>query len=100
MTTTPTPCTLSPSAFLDTLTGFDELAIKRAFSAPIGDLDKVALLRGLAFVHIRRETGAKDSDAYRQAMELPQGVLGDLFADEDDIEADEGKAQPEQTPAP
>lgn len=101
--TTSPVCEQSPSAFLDNLTGFDEIAIKKTFNASVDQLDRIALVRALAFVHKRRE-GAKDGEAYKAAMSMPQGELRTYFADEDEDTLDEdaeGNAeQPEQMPAP
>jgi hypothetical protein len=63
-------------AFTRSLTGFDEVAIKRMFAAPLGELDGGLIPRALLFIADRR-TGANDADAFRRVMELP---LGDVEA--------------------
>lgn len=60
------------------LTGFDEVAIKRAFGASIGDLPETIIMRALLFVLLRRD-GVKDSNAHKACMELPLGEVSDKF---------------------
>jgi hypothetical protein len=75
--------------YAKTLTGFDELAIERVFKRPLEKLPSVVGVRALLFVRLRRE-GAKDTDAYKTAMNLTLGRLEDLFErpTEDDEEED------------
>jgi hypothetical protein len=79
---------LDPEGFTKTLTGFDEIAIKRMFGATLGELDGSMIPRALLFVADRR-AGANDADAFRGVMELPLGGVEDRFADPEDAE---GKA--------
>lgn len=72
------------NGMFETLTGFDEIAIKREFKADIYTLaaeDKAAFMRALIFIDQRR-AGLKDAAAYRAAMELPQAASVDYFAAE------------------
>lgn len=77
----------------NTLTGFDEIAIKREFKADVLTLaktDKAGFLRALVFIDHRR-AGVKDRDAFKATMELLLSEVTDYFADEpadDDAEAE------------
>ena len=83
----------------ESLTGFDELAIAKFFGMEwmaLGETRPTALSRALIFVHKRRE-GAKDADAYQQAMSLTLGETTEYFADDademdpDDPDSESGK---------
>jgi hypothetical protein len=76
--------------FTKTLTGFDELAIERAFRRPLDDMPSIASLRALLFIRLRRE-GAKDTDAFKVAMSLTLGRMEDLFERPRDEDDDEGE---------
>lgn len=64
----------------DSLTGFDEIAIRSRFGESIGSLassenrQETTFLRALAFVQERRN-GSSDAAAYTAAMEYPIGLL-------------------------
>jgi hypothetical protein len=70
---------------VNSLTGFEEVAITRAFGAPLDALTGSLTMRALVFVTDKR-TGAKDADAYRTAMGCPVADITDRFH----VEADEG----------
>lgn len=107
MTTMPTPIPIADrpageitggDMFL-TLTGFDEIAVAKAFGSDIAELREAPMrfLRALAFVHQRR-AGAKDGEAFKTAMTMTIAEVGNYFADDepdpidpDDPESDEGK---------
>lgn len=80
---------LPPDEFFETFTGFDEIAVKKAFS--ITSLMKFAKesptewLRTLVFIAEKR---AGNPDAKRAALELTLGAVLDYFGD--DPEEDEG----------
>jgi hypothetical protein len=65
--------------FSRSLTGFDELAIMKAFRKPWTELEGMFAGRALLFVQLRRD-GAKDADAYRVSMEITAGDIEDLFS--------------------
>lgn len=73
----------------DSLTGFDEIAIQRAFGEPISEVRQNATMgyRALIFVQYRRD-GQRDQAAYQAAMELPLKQALDYFDPdpEDDLE--------------
>lgn len=74
----------------NSLTGFDEIAIKKEFRSDVyalGKEDKAAFMRALIFTGHRRG-GAKDSEAYKAAMDLPQSEVVDYFAAEPDGDAE------------
>lgn len=75
---------LTAEDFLKTLTGFDEIAIQKAFGATLKGMmeDDFRLARSLVFVD-RRRSGLKDADAYTEAMNLPMGALTEWFATEE-----------------
>lgn len=82
---TPTPAVDLPAEeFFDTLTGFDELAIKRAFGSlpsTLAGTEPTTWIRSLVFVNLRRAEGLKDAEAYSRAMGMSLGEAGDYFAD-------------------
>ena len=71
------------------LTGFDEIAVAKAFGTDIADLRETPMrfLRALAFVHQRR-CGLKDAEAYKAAMSMTIQEAGEYFADDEDEAAD------------
>jgi hypothetical protein len=77
--------------YATTLTGFDELAIERAFGRSLDKLPALTTMRALLFIRLRRE-GAKDHDAFRTSMELRLGRLEEVFVkprkDQDEDEGD------------
>lgn len=91
-TDTAVGCEQSADEFADTLTGFDEIAIKKAFGIPFSSLapdekgsrgDAFQFLRCLIFVHRRRQ-GDNDITAYNAAQNLVMGDVVHYFADEDE----------------
>ncbi|HWI43269.1 MAG TPA: hypothetical protein VNS81_06585 [Nocardioides sp.] len=96
-TTTAAAQNVAPSELFLSLTGFDEIAIAKAFGAEVSEIAEVdpqgqpkrqyTLLRALAFVHQRRQ-GLKDGDAFKAAMNLTLQDVTDYFADEDEDELD------------
>ena len=92
MTTTRTDQT--GQQIYDSLTGFEELAINRAFKAPVEQLEKTMLGRALVFILNKRD-GMKDSEAKEAALALTISTLNnEIFKADDDPESDgedEGK---------
>lgn len=82
-------CDIDGGEFFLSLTGYDEIAISKAFDADVQQLrtEPFRFLRALVFVHQRRE-GLKDREAYVAAQELPIGQLQDYFAEEPPAEMD------------
>lgn len=68
---------------MESLTGFDEIAIEQAFG---DDISRIAVTsvgkfgRALGFVLLRRG-GLKDSEAKKQILGLTRAELDDMFAD-------------------
>jgi hypothetical protein len=77
--------TMGANELTDTLNGYDELAISKAFGEDISQVKARPLmfLRALAFVDFRRQ-GIKDGAAYKAAMELLSKDLADHFPDDPD----------------
>jgi hypothetical protein len=95
---TTTPNALTATEVSTSLTGFDELAIAKAFGADITAFSErpVMFLRALMFV-VERRGGAKDAEAYRTVMEATAGQVDAYFPDEtpdldpEDPDTDQGK---------
>jgi len=93
------PKRLDPEQVAGSCTGFDEIAIERAFGRELTDLgESTRALRALLFV-VHRRDGMSDPDAYRSAMSLTLDELMGHFEqpDGDDVAAQieaviEGKA--------
>ncbi len=60
------------------LTGFDEIAIEKAFRSDLEKLTAQRQMRALAFVIFKRQ-GQPDPDAYEAAMTLSQRDVLDMF---------------------
>lgn len=80
----------------NSLNGFDELAIEKAFGAEYDDLNGRNVLRALIFTLKRRE-GLDDIKARKVVLEIPMDQLVTHFAedanevDEDEPETEAGK---------
>lgn len=72
----------------ESLNGFDEIAVQKAFGFNIDDFENQGTLgiRALVFVEFRRE-GEKDPAAYKRAMDLTMRDLIDRYPEmaEDDV---------------
>lgn len=82
----------TPQEVSESLTGFDEIAIKQKFGDTLkrlGDDDQTQFLRALVFV-LRRRDDKSDAEAYHLAQSLTLGEVADEFS-QDDAEADFGK---------
>lgn len=96
---------------IQSLTGWDEIAIEQACGKPIEHIAEqgrdILLTRVLGAVLISRETGGDYKAVYRDVMGKPLSELEALFEDEpDDLlpeepDSDAGKdsSLPEETPA-
>lgn len=98
-------CDQTVEEIADSLTGFDEIAIKKAFGVPFSALapdekgqggDVFQFLRSLAFTHRRRE-GDNDVTAYNAAQGLTTAEVNGYFAEES-AESGKDSSAPEQTP--
>jgi hypothetical protein len=95
-------CDQTVEEIADSITGFDEIAIKKAFGVPFAMMgapetgDPFQFLRSLVFVQRRRE-GDNDITAYNTAQGLTAGEVNAFFA-EDSAESGKDSTQPEQTP--
>lgn len=94
--------------FIDTLTGFEEIAIKGAFGekpAELGAHDRTGVVRSLFFVAKKRE-GLKDNEAKHAALAATIGEVQAIFSDDDDEPTpddpitESGKGEPELLPTP
>lgn len=89
---------LSANALAETLNGFDEIAISKAFGEDISELRSkpFSFLRALIFIEQKRN-GSKDAIAYKAAMEVRTVELDEYFPDDpeevdpDEPVTDEGK---------
>jgi hypothetical protein len=72
------------------LTGFDEIAISRAFDTAYAAMDGTMMCRALWFV-VHRRDGMNDVDAYRTVMLVTIGELQERFGT-----ASKGKSDSEQ----
>ncbi|WP_028654880.1 hypothetical protein [Nocardioides sp. J54] len=81
---------------MNSLNGFDEIAIEKAFGQDFDDLNGRATVRAVIFV-LEKRAGASDKDAKQYAMSVPMGQLDDHFesnpeeVDEDEPETEQGK---------
>lgn len=84
---------LTPSDFLMSLNGFDEIAIAARFGTPLTALrrDPIAAGRAMAFVHYRR-AGQNDHDAHHSALSLTLREVSEFFQPEPEAEDAEGNA--------
>jgi len=73
---------------IDSLTGYEELAIEKAFGDEFYDLSLVKRMRALAFVLAKRG-GKNDADAKKAVMAMSQAQVTEAFSDEDDDEGDD-----------
>lgn len=73
---------------LQSLTGYDEIAVEKAFGSPIttlANINRSTFGRALVFA-IRLHAGDKHEPAKTYAMGLTIGEIDDHFADDDDDE--------------
>lgn len=84
MTDTTTPERPTRSDMLDSLTGYDEIAIAKAFDRDFAVLldYPTQLARALVFVEKRRSESLSDKDAKAAAMGMRLGEVNSYFPDE------------------
>lgn len=79
----------STDEVLDTFTGFDEIAVEKAFGTHVEALLRagkgLTYLRALAFVQ-ELHGGSKHDDAKKRALSLTVKELNGRFREEDDVE--------------
>lgn len=93
---------MTADEFLESLTGFDEIAIEKAFGADVmalADTRQSAFIRSLVFVQHRRD-GLKDLEAKAAALAMTLGEVLAAFDDDDEVDpedpvTDSGKDAPE-----
>lgn len=79
----------TPKEVSESLTGFDEIAVKQKFGAPpttLAQEDQTQFMRALVFV-LRRRDGKTDPEAFHLAQTMTIGELAEAFSLED-AEAD------------
>lgn len=72
------------SEFIESLTGFDELDIRKHFQSDWNDLlvaSPTMFGRALAFVWFKRQENLNSGDAKKRAMELSIKQVNDMFED-------------------
>lgn len=75
---------ISASEMVQTLTGFEELAIEQHMKVDAyadGARKPMSVMRALVFVQHKR-AGAKDAEARQSAMEMPMREVQAMFAEE------------------
>ncbi len=93
-------CELAVDEMANSMTGFDELAITKAFGKPLGTLgahDEFQFLRALIFTH-RRRKGDNDATAYKAAQVLPISDVNIYFSD-DLVESGKDSSPTETAPS-
>lgn len=71
---------LTSTDVLESLTGFDELAIAQAFGKPLEELINTTSMFGRALVFaLKRREGMKDPEARKHVMELRIGEIDAHF---------------------
>lgn len=68
---------------VELLTGFDELAIEKAFGTDFDNLRESMMLRALVFI-VEKRAGANDKDAYKAVMERSLKAITEHFSNEPD----------------
>lgn len=90
MTDTAPPRKMTGQEVANSLTGFEELAIKQQFGASLDALDPITVARACGFTVLARErVGQPPSEAYMAVMQMPQSELTTLFATDDEDDADD-----------
>lgn len=98
-------CDQTVEELADSLTGFDEISIKKAFGVPFSALapnekgeggDVFQFLRALVFTHRRRE-GDNDVTAFNTAQAMTTGEVNGYFAEESP-ESGKDSSTPAETP--
>ncbi|MFT4010867.1 MAG: hypothetical protein QM655_12595 [Nocardioidaceae bacterium] len=74
----PTVSEDSAADVINSFTGFDEIAVARAFGQDISEMPPMRMHRAALFVLARR-SGAKDGEAYKTAMGMTAAGVSDYF---------------------
>src|SRR4051794_25438317 len=88
--TSTSPTGLTIEAMTESLTGFEEIAITKAFGVDIAELPGTQPVRALVFAYRRRQ-GDTDKDAYDAAMSLSMRAAMDHFDRPESEDDQEGK---------
>lgn len=84
--------TADPEELGRSLTGFEELAIHKAFGRVVDELTGTMTLRAMLFI-LRKREGTADKDAYQQVMSMPLGEVSEQFTIPGTADDDSGKEQ-------
>lgn len=76
--------TMTAEEISESLTGFDEIAITKAFHTPLHQLEGTLPARALVFV-LKRRAGLTDGEAYKASMELSQSSLMEQFGEDSEV---------------
>lgn len=98
---------MTAEEFFESLTGFDEIAVARAFGEKpirLSDTDAMAFARCLVFVARRRE-GMSDADAKNAALSATVREVNEFFAEDEEPNPEEpvtesGKGGPDPVSEP
>ena len=72
---------------VNSLTGFDEIAVRKRFGAELSDLSATMMMRALVYILNLRES--KDEPAaFNAAMKMPLGDIQNVFADGEVVEGE------------
>ena len=84
--TAPPQTEVTVDEVFEDLSGFDEIAIKKAFGDDVAKLRKepFMFIRALVFIDQRRRLALKDKAAFEAAMRLTVRQLNDYFDDDDE----------------
>lgn len=77
---------MNTDEFCDSLTGYEEIAIKEEFGAKpaeLGEYDVTGLIRALYFV-ARKRDGLRNSEAKKAALEATLGEVNAMFTDDEE----------------
>lgn len=91
----------TPQEVAESLTGFDEIAIKQKFGMalkPLGDEDQTQFLRALVFV-LRRRDGKQDAEAFHLAQAATLSEVSAQFQQPGE-EAEADFVEPPRTTTP
>lgn len=76
---------ISTEEFIESLTGYEEIAIAKAFGAELfvlAETKQTMFIRALVFIHVKR-TGVKDDEAKKTVLGMSLKQAQSHFSDED-----------------
>lgn len=85
------PVTMTADEAFESLTGFDEIAIEKAFGHDVmtlADKKQLTFNRALVFVQRRRD-GMTDAEAKTAVMNMPVGDVLGTFDDDDEVDPED-----------